>query len=402
MNTTTTKVFIATFAFLCAGSASAAEPVVPEVVAQWNSVPYQITDPAIRTPWEQSDLHGKALMQGVKLDSNGNVYISTARWGGKDIPFTLSRLTTGADGKPVLTAFPSEALNNVNNPAGLKAVLGFEIDRNDVAWILDQGHIAGQPSAPGDEKLVLWDIAKNEEIQRYAFSDADSDKKCSFLNDIAVDNDSGFAYIADSGIFCDPLHGGLIVYDSKANTARRVLDRSMFTQDEPGFVFNVGGRPATKSAPMRTGADGITLSGDKQTLYWTNLTGNHLYSLDTRLLRDPAVTDEELQKAVEIVAVLPSNTDGITSDRDGNLYLTALTLDGLLYRDAKSGALSRYVHDPEMVWPDTLAWAPDGSLYVLSNHLNYWVDGDMNFTDPAVPNFRLWRLPVSKKSYLEP
>src|SRR5512132_4226866 len=126
---------------------------------------------------------------------------------------------------------------------GLKAVLGFEIDRNDVMWILDQGHVAGQPSAPGAEKLVLWDIKASKEIQRYEFPAEVADKTCSFLNHIVVDNDSGFAYVTDSGIYCDPLHGGLIVYDMKANAARRVLDRTMFTNDDPGFFFNIDGGP---------------------------------------------------------------------------------------------------------------------------------------------------------------
>ena len=164
----------------------------------------------------------------------------------------------------MLVPFPSEAMNDVGNPKGLKAVLGFEIDRNDVMWILDQGHIAGAPSGPGDEKLVLWDLKANKEIQRYEFTDADSDKKCSFLNDLVVDNDTGFAYITDSGIFCNPLHGGLIIYDSKANKARRILDQSLFTNNEPHFVFNIDNRTVLAKTPMLTGADGIALSGDKQ------------------------------------------------------------------------------------------------------------------------------------------
>lgn len=64
-------------------------------------------------------------------------------------------------------------------------MLGFEIDRNDVMWILDQGHIAGGPSGPGDEKLIGWDLKTGKEVARYEFSDADSDKKCSFINDVA-------------------------------------------------------------------------------------------------------------------------------------------------------------------------------------------------------------------------
>lgn len=209
---------------------------------------------------------------------------------------------------------------------------------------------------------------------------------------MAVDNDGGVAYITDSGIFCDPLHGGLIVYDKTANKARRILDQSRFTNDEPGFFFNIDDRTVLKGGKMRTGADGIALSGDKGTLYWTNLTGNHLFALDTDLLRDFSTSETAIEAAVKVDAVLPSNTDGMTADRAGNLYLTAQSLDGLMKRDGKTGMIERFVHHPEMNWPDTLAWGPDGSLYVVSNHLNVWVDGDMNFKDPAIPNFRIWKI----------
>lgn len=380
--------------------AAKADTLDPERIAAWNSLLYKVEDSKIAERWKTSAIHGKALIQGLKIDSAGTMYASTARWGGPEIPATLSKLAKAGEGYE-LVPFPSEELNDVTNPKGLKAVLGFEIDRNDVMWILDQGHIAGKPSAPGDEKLVLWDLKAGREIQRYEFPPEVSDKKCSFLNDIVVDNDAGVAYITDSGIFCDPLDGGLIVYDMKSNTARRVLDQTMFTNDEPGFVFNVGGRPSLKGTPMRTGADGIALSGDKRTLYWTNLTGNRLLAVDTALLRDPKVAETALQHAVRVEAILPSNTDGMTADRDGNLYMTALQLDSILKRDGQTGNVSRLAYDPEMVWPDTLAWAPDGSLYVVSNHLNTWVDGDMNFKDPAMPNFRIWRLPTKAKPYTQ-
>jgi hypothetical protein len=108
---------------------------------------------------------------------------TTARWGGPEIPATVSKLVKNGDTYELLP-FPDEKLNDIANPKGLKAVLGFEIDRNDVMWILDQGHIAGQPSAPGAEKLVLWDIKASKEIQRYEFPAEVADKTCSFLNDI--------------------------------------------------------------------------------------------------------------------------------------------------------------------------------------------------------------------------
>jgi sugar lactone lactonase YvrE len=302
----------------------------------------------------------------------------------------------------MLQPFPSEEMNDVANPRGLKAVLGFEVDRNDVMWILDQGHVAGAPSNPGDEKLVLWDLKANKEIQRYEFTETDSDRKCSFLNDVAVDNDSGFAYITDSGSFCKPLRGGIIVYDSKANKTRRVLDRTMFTNNEPNFFFNIDNRPVLKGQGMLTGADGIALSGDKKTLYWTNLTGNTLWAIDTSVLRDFSTAKPAIQSSVRRITSLPSNTDGMTADRDGNVYMTALQLNGLMRLSATSGRIERFVFDPEMSWPDTLAWGPDGALFIVSNHLNVWIDGDMNFDNPSVPNFRIWKIPGIGKSYVAP
>jgi hypothetical protein len=59
---------------------------------------------------------------------------------------------------------------------------------------------------------------------------------------------------------------------------------------------------------------------------------------------------------------------------------------------------SFFIH-PEMSWPDTLSWGPGGDLYVVSNHLNLFVDGAMNFEDPPVPNFRIWKLKVHRRPY---
>lgn len=370
----------------------------PEVVAEWNSLPYLVKDEATKSAWEGSEAYGKALVQGAKVDSQGNIYVSTARWGGKEIPSTLSKLVKNGDTWE-LEAYPSEEMNNIADAAGLKAVLGFEIDRNDVMWILDQGHVAGPPFADGDAKLVLWDIKANKEIQRYVFTAEEADRQCSFLNDLAVDNDTGFAYIADSGIFCNPLHGGLIVYDSNTNTVRRVLDQHKFTNNEPNFFFNIDDRPVLKNGGMQTGADGIALSGDKNTVYWTNLTGNKLYALPTELLRNFETNETVIENAARVAATLPSNTDGMTADNDGNIYMTALSLDGVMKYDESTGQVSRFAHHPEMNWPDTLAWGPDGEMYVVSNHLHVWVDGDMNFENPEIPNFRIWKIPGVGKSY---
>ncbi len=392
---------VATTTALTATSLLAQSPKL-EVVAEWNRLRYDLGDPAAEKAYDDQQLHKKVLMQGAKVDSKGTIYVSTARWGGKEIPATLSKLVKkGKEWK--LQPFPNKDLNDISNPKGLKAVLGFEIDRNDVMWILDQGHVAGQPSGPGDEKLIGWDLKSGKEVARYEFTEQDSDRKCSFLNDVAVDNDAGVVYISDSGIFCSPLKGGILVYDIKANKAKRVLSAPEFVNDE-AFTFQIHGRDVLKAKdgkpnPMKTGADGIALSGDKKTLYWTNLTGNRLLSLPTALIRDFSQSEDAVKKVVKIEATLPSNTDGMTADRAGNLYMTALTLNGLMKRDATSGKVSTFVTHKDISWPDTLSWGPKGSLYLVSNHLHLWVDGDMDFDSPKTPNFRIYRMNLGASPY---
>ena len=51
-------------------------------------------------------------MQGVKIDSKGNFYVTTARWGGPEIPATLSMLVKNGETWE-LVPFPSEEMNDV-------------------------------------------------------------------------------------------------------------------------------------------------------------------------------------------------------------------------------------------------------------------------------------------------
>ena len=369
-----------------------------QVVAEWDRITFDLQGDSEREYLEK-EVFEKVLMQGVKVDSEGNIYVSTARWGGRQIPSTVSQVVKGDEG-PKLQPFPSKEFNEPGNAEALQSVLGFEIDRNDVMWILDQGHIGGRSSPPGAEKVVLWDLKAGRELQRYVF-EKESDNESSFLNDIVVDNDTGYAYITDSGNSSEPVQGGLIVYDSNKDRARRVLDSTVFTNDQPGFRFRIKNRPVLKESPMRTGADGIALSGDKKTLYWTNLSGEKLYALPTATLRDFSTTEADIRSSVRIVGDLPSNTDGMACDREGNLYMTALQLNGILLRKKEGSKSSIFVSHPEMVWPDTLGWH-DGWLYVTSNKLNFWNDGAVSFQNPEFPNFRIWRIYTGGRSYLHP
>ena len=62
-----------------------------EVVAEWNRLLFDLGDPRLEQQYLEQKLYRKVLMQGVKVDSRGELYVSTARWGGPEVPATLSR-----------------------------------------------------------------------------------------------------------------------------------------------------------------------------------------------------------------------------------------------------------------------------------------------------------------------
>jgi hypothetical protein len=70
-----------------------------------------------------------------------------------------------------------------------------------------------------------------------------------------IDNKHGFIYIADSGIFSDPLEGGLLVFNIKTKALRRVLHQHESTQDVPGYWFEIAGKKVWHDKPMPNGGE---------------------------------------------------------------------------------------------------------------------------------------------------
>lgn len=137
-------------------------------------------------------------------------------------------------GPAVLTAFPSAQWNAANGPPAqtLRNVLGFHIDNtNNWLWALDMGFVPGEKTAPiGGQKIVIFDL-KTGLVVRNVPLDNVADRQGSFLNDIAVDEARGIAYISDSGFRSAPDNStGVIVYSFSENNARRVLHKDASVQ----------------------------------------------------------------------------------------------------------------------------------------------------------------------------
>ena len=75
-----------------------------------------------------------------------------------------------------------------------QSVLGVQVDTRQRLWVLDNG-LGAAPIAP---RLFAFDLKTGRLAIRYEFP-ATTAAAGSFLNDLAVDAERGFVYIADIG-----------------------------------------------------------------------------------------------------------------------------------------------------------------------------------------------------------
>ncbi len=61
-------------------------------------------------------------------------------------------------------------------------------------------------------------------------------------------------------------------------------------------------------------------------------------------------------------------SDGLESDAQGRVYLSDYEHNAIRRRSAVSD-IDALVHDPRVLWPDTLSLASDGYLYFTANQI---------------------------------
>jgi sugar lactone lactonase YvrE len=374
-----------------------------EIVFHWNRLDWNFPDSRMKQEFEERQYWKKAMPAGIKVDQQGNFYVSVPRWA-QGIPSTMNRIVI-KNGKPLLEAFPNWEWNQAGNPKALQSVLGYEIDEHNRMWLLDQGKIAYAPSQEGSQKLVIWDLTTNKWIDSIPIPNEIASYRTSFLNDLVVDNKHGFVYITDSGNgegWTGRVAGGIIVYNMKTKTFRRVLDRHYSTQDFPDFVFEIDYKPIFKDRPLKLGADGIALSADRSTLYYCPVTGRNLYAIDTVLLRNFHTPLKKINKAVQSIGSKGTTTDGMHADNKGNVFYTMLEGKGIGIYTSKRNQFSRFVSDDRMLWVDGVAFDQKGSIIFNSNRLHQMFGNEEEINWDYPYNLIVWKAFVGKdvKSYL--
>ena len=320
---------------------------------------------------------------GVTVSQKGRIFVNFPRWG-DDVPFTVAEVINGK-----AVAFPSREMNDFGTN-GTRAELSMEksdraaalrrshlvgvqsvvVDAKDRLWILDTGSITFKPTAPGGPKLVGVDLNTNRVVKTIEFP-ANIARPNSYLNDVRFDlryGKEGTAYITDSG------SPGIITVDLASGIATRHLDKHPSTQLVPKFVPYVEGDAMYSTKPgkfpgyVQFASDGIALSADGSRLFYCPLASRRLYSVPTALLRNGKASEKLVENAV-VDHGEKGMSDGLESDAQGRVYVT-LVEQNAIARRLPNSLYETVVHDPRMLWPDTLSLANDGYLYFISNQLH--------------------------------
>jgi len=317
-----------------------------------------------------------AMPTGVTVSHQGRIFINFPKWG-DEVPFTVSEIHNGGE---TVVAYPDEATNqtNPNDPAAaLVSVQSVVVDPVDRLWILDTGSPMFQPTKYGGPKLVCVDLATNKIVKKILFPQ-DVALSTTYLNDIRFDlrrGSKGIAFITDSS---QDGPNGIIVVDLDSGASWRRLHDHPSTKPEhlSTFLPIVEGRPfleykqggqIKQGASM--GSDGIAISSDGSRLYYCPLGSRKLYSVSTDALADKSLDEQKVGATVTDEGDRGGASDGLESDVAGYIYSTNYEHNAILRR-VPDGKWETVVHDPSLLWPDTLSLATDGYLYVTANQLH--------------------------------
>lgn len=312
-----------------------------------------------------------AMPTGVTVSQTGRIFVNFPKWGDR-VEYTVAEVRNGQT-----VAYPNPEMNRPNPSDPSKSLISVQsvvVDPRDRLWILDTGSVNFAPAPPGGAKLVGVDLKQNRIFKTIVFPQNVA-LPTTYLNDVRFDlrrGKAGMAFITDSS---DKGPNGIIVVDLDSGRSWRRLNDRPSTKAVPNFLPSVEGmpimnrQPGQPPSPIKIGADGIAISADGKQLFYCPLAGRRLYSVDVDALAAEQLSDEEVAKTVVDLGEKGGASDGLESDAQNRLYLTNYEQNAI-QRRLPDGTIELLVHDPRVLWPDTLSVASDGYLYFTANQLH--------------------------------
>ena len=234
---------------------------------------------------------------------------------------------------------------------------------------LDTGAKSMDGCDPAAAALYAIDLDRNAILRRYTFAHGVV-LPTSYLNDVVIEygrGESGTAYISDSGP-----HGpnGIIVVALDTGRSWRRLSGHRSVRADPssdGFAISSN---AETLAPSTVGIDGLALSPDGKTLWWTPLASYGLFRIATDVLADTTRSEKEVERFVETLEGRNFACDGLDCDREGRVYFTDVTNNAVQRLIPQEMRYETILHDDRLIWPDAVTLGPDRIIYVTSSQIN--------------------------------
>ena len=298
---------------------------------------------------------------GVTVSPQGRVFVNFPFWS-DDHTTSVAEII---DGKP--KPYPDDAWNAKDGPPDQRwvCVQSVVCDDTGALWVLDPAAPKTEKIVKGGPKLVKIDLATNQVAQTIPFDETIAPER-SYLNDVRFDTKTGHAFITDSGT------GALVVVDLKSGQARRLLGEHHATKIEPDAEIEVDGMkiidPKTGKAPAFH-SDGIAYDQPGGWLYFHALTAHTMWRVRAEVLRDESLDSAQVGAKLENLGKTPK-PDGMLEGRDGTVYLTAFEKNAIVRFDADTKSNETVIEDERLQWPDTLAWGPEGHLYVTTSQIH--------------------------------
>ncbi|KAI0173222.1 major royal jelly protein-domain-containing protein [Hypoxylon sp. FL1284] len=267
---------------------------------------------------------------------------------------------------------------------------------DDTLWVLDTGrptveNMGMAYAVPGGPKLVAIDLATNSIKKTYTIP-ANVHYPDSYMNDLrfdlrptATESGGGIAYIIDSTSEGRP---GFIMIDLATGETWRQLTQHPSTRGTVEGVSSFQGLPFYLRQPGRplgfqdVGNDGGELDRYGDVFYYSALTDDYLYSIETRYLRanpnkDPLANKRAFDN-VKNLGQRGGNANGFSGDSLGNVYMLMPEYNAIFMYNSTTSLTIPYIRDPRMIWPDSANMGWDGYIYFTINQLPYqpgWNDG---------------------------
>ncbi len=354
-----------------------------------------------------------AMPTGVTVSHKGRIFINFPKWG-DDVKFTVAEILNGVTGD--IIPYPNESINKTNQEdlaSTLVSVQSVVVDPADRLWILDTGSPLFKPTEYGGPKIICIDLNTNQITKKILFPQAVA-LPTSYLNDIRFDlrrGKEGIAFITDSS---QNGPNAIIVVDLASGESWRRLNNHPSTkaEDIQTFLPIVEGIPfldyqqkqqqqngkVKQGAGM--GADGIAISADGSRLYYCPLGSRKIYSVSTDALVDRNISEQDVAATVNDHGDRGGASDGLESDSEGNIYSTNYEHNSIMRLRQSDNTWETIVHDPRLLWPDTLSLSIDGYLYVTANQLHRQSRFNKDGKDLRQKPYSLFRIRIGIKPVL--